>query len=128
MSAGSGSWSPTAAAIRCRRCAGPFKSLRAPASQLGEFGHKISRTVVGELLKAKGFSLHANRKTKERSDHPDRDAQFAVISQATKEALAERRPVISVNTKKKGERRKRSKVSPRESGMIEVWARGPFAV
>jgi DNA-binding phage protein len=77
------------------------KSLRALASQLGEFGHKISHTVVGELLKAKGFSLHANRKTKEGSDYPDRDAQFAVISQATKEALAERRPVISVDTKKK---------------------------
>ena len=77
------------------------KSLRALASQLGEFGHKISHTVVGELLKARGFSLHANRKTKEGSDHPDRDAQFAVISQATKEALAERRPVISVDTKKK---------------------------
>jgi hypothetical protein len=77
------------------------KSLRALASQLGEFGHKISHTVVGELLKAKGFSLHANRKTREGSDHPDRDAQFAVISQATKEALAERRPVISVDTKKK---------------------------
>jgi DNA-binding phage protein len=77
------------------------KSLRALAAQLGEFGHKISHTVVGELLKAKGFSLHANRKTREGSDHPDRDAQFAVISQATKEALAERRPVISVDTKKK---------------------------
>ena len=77
------------------------KSLRALASQLGAFGHKISHTVVGELLKAKGFSLHANRKTKEGADHPDRDAQFAVINQATKEALAEWRPVISVDTKKK---------------------------
>ena len=27
-------------------------------------------TAVGELLKAKGFSLHANRKTKEGADHP----------------------------------------------------------
>jgi DNA-binding phage protein len=77
------------------------KSLRTLASQLGALGHKISHTVVGELLKAKGFSLHANRKTEEGSDHPDRDAQFAVINQATKEALAERRPVVSVDTKKK---------------------------
>ena len=38
------------------------KSLRALASRLGAFGHEISHTVVGELLKAKGFSLHANRK------------------------------------------------------------------
>jgi len=88
------------------------KSLRALASQLGEFGHKISHTVVGELLKAKGFSLHANRKTKEGSDHPDRDAQFAVIGQATKEALAERRPVISVDTKKKGVLQRHERSSP----------------
>jgi hypothetical protein len=38
------------------------KSLRALASQLGELGHEVSHTVVGELLKARGFSLHANRK------------------------------------------------------------------
>ncbi|MBV8312441.1 MAG: hypothetical protein JO344_18820 [Planctomycetaceae bacterium] len=67
---------------------------------------------MGELLKAKGFSLHANRKTKEGSDHPDRDAQFAVIGQATKEALAERRPVISVDTKKKGVLQRHERSSP----------------
>jgi len=77
------------------------KSLRALAEELGKLGHKISHTVVGELLKARGFSLHANRKTKEGSDHPDRDAQFGVINEATKEALAEGQPVISVDTKKK---------------------------
>jgi DNA-binding phage protein len=77
------------------------KSLRTLASRLGELGHEVSHTVVGELLKAKGFSLHANRKTKEGADHPDRDAQFAVINQAAKEALAERQPLISVDTKKK---------------------------
>ena len=77
------------------------RSLRALASQLGEFGHKVSHTVVDELPKTKGFGLHANRKTKEGSDHPDRDGQFAVINQATKAALADRRPVISVDTKKK---------------------------
>ena len=77
------------------------KSLRHLVEELGRLGHKISRTMVGELLKARGFSLHANRKTKEGGDHPDRDAQFAVINQATREALAEQRPAISVDTKKK---------------------------
>ena len=38
---------------------------------------------------APGYSLHANRKTKEGCDHPDRDAQSGIINQATKEALAE---------------------------------------
>ena len=77
------------------------KSLRVLAVELGKLGRQISRTVVGELLRGRGYSLHANRKTKEGSDHPDRDAQSGVINQATKEALAEGQPVISVDTKKK---------------------------
>ena len=77
------------------------KSLRRLAAALTELGHKISHTVVGELLKARGFSLHANRKTREGADHPDRDAQFGVINQAAAKALAEGEPVISVDTKKK---------------------------
>ena len=41
------------------------KSLRRLAHELGEIGHQISHTVVGELLKAQKFSLQANRKTRE---------------------------------------------------------------
>ena len=41
------------------------KSLRRLAAELNKLGHKISHTVVGELLKAQKFSLQANRKTKE---------------------------------------------------------------
>src|SRR5215475_5730243 len=77
------------------------KSLRRLAGELGEKGHKISHTVVGELLKKQKFSLQANRKTREGGDHPDRDAQFAHIDVRVKQALAERQPVISVDTKKK---------------------------
>jgi hypothetical protein len=57
--------------------------------------------VVGELLAREGFSLQANRKTREGSKHPDRDAQFAQINAGVATALAERQPVISVDTKKK---------------------------
>jgi Rhodopirellula transposase DDE domain len=32
------------------------------------------------LLNAAGYSLQANRKTKEGDSHPDRDAQFARIN------------------------------------------------
>src|SRR3954454_14300724 len=39
------------------------KSLRRLAAELGDLGHQISHTVVGELLKREGFSLQANRKT-----------------------------------------------------------------
>src|SRR3982750_3990818 len=64
-------------------------------------GHRISHPVVGELLKQQKFSLQANCKTREGSRHPDRDAQFAYISQSVSAALAEQQPVISVDTKKK---------------------------
>ena len=77
------------------------KSLRRLAAELVERGHQVSHTVVGELLKQQKFSLQANRKTREGDSHPDRDAQFATISQSVAKALAEQQPVISVDTKKK---------------------------
>jgi len=77
------------------------KSLRRLAAELRELGHKISHTVVSELLKQQKFSLQANRKTKEGADNPDRDAQFRFINDAVETALAENLPVISVDTKKK---------------------------
>ena len=77
------------------------KSLRRLAAELQQLGHKISHTAVGELLKSQKFSLQANRKTKEGSGNPDRDAQFHFINDAVETALAENQPVISVDTKKK---------------------------
>jgi hypothetical protein len=77
------------------------KSLRRLAAELTERGHPVSRTVVGELLAREKFSLQANRKTREGSEHPDRDAQFAHINASVTAALAEGQPVISVDTKKK---------------------------
>jgi len=77
------------------------KSLRKLAAELRELGHKISHTLVGELLKRLGFSLQANRKTREGDSHPDRDAQFCYINAQVAAALAENEPVISVDTKKK---------------------------
>ena len=77
------------------------KSLRRLAAELDNHGHKISHTVVGELLKKQKFSLQANRKTREGDDNPDRDAQFQVVNDAVKAAMAESQPAISVDTKKK---------------------------
>jgi Rhodopirellula transposase DDE domain len=77
------------------------KSLRRLAAELRERGHRISHTVVGELLKRCNFSLQANRKTREGDDHPDRDAQFEYINRRVSASLAARQPVISVDTKKK---------------------------
>jgi hypothetical protein len=77
------------------------KSLRQLAAELTARGHRVSRTVVGELLKRQKFSLQANSKTQEGGDHPDRDAQFIHINQSVTAALAAQQPVISVDTKKK---------------------------
>ena len=77
------------------------KSLRRLAAELVARGHRVSRTVVGGLLKAQKFSLQANSKTSEGGDRPDRDAQFSHINLSVTAALAAQEPVISVDTKKK---------------------------
>src|SRR6266404_3927689 len=77
------------------------KSVRRLAETLQQQGHQVSRTLVGELLNATGYSLQGNRKTKEGDSHPDRDAQFAHLNAQVAAALADQQPVISVDTKKK---------------------------
>ena len=77
------------------------KSLRKLSQGLGEMGHEIGRTLVGKLLHKLGYTLQSNRKTREGSNHPDRDAQFRYISERVTEALAVGQPAISVDTKKK---------------------------
>ncbi len=77
------------------------KSLRKLAESLREMGHRIGRTLVGDLLHKLDYSLQGNRKTREGSNHPDRDAQFCYINDRVKEALASNEPAISVDTKKK---------------------------
>jgi transposase len=77
------------------------KSLRNLAAGLCELGHRISYSAVRELLRSLGYSLQANRKTREGGNHPDRDAQFCYINEQVKAALASGEPAISVDTKKK---------------------------
>ena len=77
------------------------KSLRNLAAELRRLGHGISHNVVGDLLRGLGYSLQANRKTREGTSHPDRDAQFEYINEQVKQALAAGEPAISVDTKKK---------------------------
>jgi hypothetical protein len=77
------------------------KSVRQLAGALRAMGHVVSRQLVAELLAAAGYSLQANRKTREGPSHPDRDAQFRYINQQVRRFQATRQPVISVDTKKK---------------------------
>ena len=77
------------------------KSTGKLATELLRQGHRVSDRTVAALLKGERYSLQANRKTKEGSSHPDRDAQFGYINQQAVAALKEGRPVVSVDTKKK---------------------------
>ena len=77
------------------------KSTGKLAAELLRQGHRVSDRTVATLLKEEHYSLQANRKTKEGSSHPDRDAQFGYINQQAVAALKEGRPVVSVDTKKK---------------------------
>jgi hypothetical protein len=77
------------------------KSAAKLAAALTEMGHQVVDRTVLRLLKAKGYSLQANQKTREGAQHPDRDAQFAHINQTASEALAAGEPVISVDAKKR---------------------------
>ncbi len=77
------------------------KSTRVLAAELTAEGHPISYVTVAEVLRSLNYSLQGNRKTVEGDDHPDRDAQFRYISDHVRRALTAKRPVISVDTKKK---------------------------
>ena len=75
--------------------------MRHLTEALQGMGHAVSRQLVTELLAAAGYSLQANRKTREGPSHPDRDAQFRYINQQVRRFQATAQPVISVDTKKK---------------------------
>ena len=77
------------------------KSLRKLAGELTAMGHKIAKSAVAGILRKMGYSLQANRKTREGSSHEDRDAQFQHISSRASEFLKNDQPVISVDAKKK---------------------------
>ena len=77
------------------------KSVRKLASVLRELGHEVHFTSVAKLLRKLGYSMQANRKTKEGASHPDRDEQFQHINRVATAALAAAQPLISVDTKKK---------------------------
>lgn len=98
------------------------KSTRRLAEELAGQGHPVSHMTVARMLAAMGYSLQANRKTREGTDHPDRDAQFQHISKKVRAFQRRGQPVISIDTKKKeivgdfknGGREWRPKGSPEE--------------
>jgi hypothetical protein len=57
------------------------RSLRNLANALQTMGHRISHYVVADLLRGLNYSLQANRKTREGTHNPDRDAHSATSMQ-----------------------------------------------
>jgi transposase len=77
------------------------KSTAKLADELTQQNHPVSDRTVATLLKNAGYSLQANRKTREGNQHPDRNAQFEHINAQVVAFHKQRQPVISVDTKKK---------------------------
>ncbi len=77
------------------------KSVRRLAAELQALGHTASHRLVADLLQASGYSLQANRKTREGPQHPDRDAQFRYINEQVRRCQQRAQPAISVDAKKK---------------------------
>jgi transposase len=77
------------------------KSLTNLQTELVSQGFEVGRTKISEVLRALGYSLQGNRKTREGKDHPDRDAQFQHIAARVTAYRRGGRPAVSVDTKKK---------------------------
>ena len=77
------------------------KSTAILAEELTRQNHPVTDRTVATMLKEAGYSLQANRKTREGNQHPDRNAQFEHINDQVVTFHRQRQPVISVDTKKK---------------------------
>jgi len=78
------------------------KSLSNLQRELASKGHNVGRTKISKVLGSLGYSLQGNRKTREGTDHPDRNAQFEHIARRVRACQrGEGRPAVSVDIKKK---------------------------
>jgi hypothetical protein len=77
------------------------KSTSNLAAELRRQGFKVGPRTVAKELKEQEFSLQGNRKTREGSSHPDRNAQFGYINDQVMRFQRQGQPAISVDTKKK---------------------------
>ena len=71
------------------------KSVRILAEELRREGHAVSYQTVAELLHEMDYSLQANQKKLEGSQHADRNQQFEYINRKAQRYLKQCEPVIS---------------------------------
>jgi len=77
------------------------KSTRTLADELERHGYSVSHVTVARCLQELGYSLQANVKTIEGTQHPDRDTQFRYLNEQIRRFVRTHDPVVSVDTKKK---------------------------
>jgi hypothetical protein len=77
------------------------KSLRKVKGELARQGYLISAPTIARLLRKRSYSLRVNCKRLAGKQVAGRDEQFAYIEQRRKMFLRLKRPVISVDSKKK---------------------------
>ncbi len=78
-----------------------LKSTQRLARELTSQNHPVGARTVAALLRKAGYSLLANRKTREGAQHPDRNRQFEYINDQVRRFQHCGQPAISVDTKKK---------------------------
>lgn len=77
------------------------KSTATIADELRRQGHPVSAGTVRQRLHGLGYSLQANKRTKEGYSPPERDRQFRYINEEVTRFFSRGEPVISVDSKKK---------------------------
>ena len=78
------------------------KSTAKLAEELTRQNHPVTDRTVAMLLKQSGYSLQANRKTREGSSHPDRNAQFEYINRQVRAFQKRQQPVDLGGHEKEG--------------------------
>lgn len=77
------------------------KTLRALVKELRGKKFKVGRETVRRLLKQLGYSLRSNRKERSKRQDADRDRQMRYLARKRRAFLKAKKPVISVDSKKK---------------------------
>ena len=101
------------------------KTTTTLAEEVGRQHHPVRDRAVTALLKASGYCLQANRKSRQGSSHQDRNSQFECINQRVMVFRDHRERVVSIDTKKKelvGELNNEGKESRLQGKPVELKA------
>ncbi len=91
-----------------------LKSTRQLARALHDMGHQVSHSLVSILLHEAGYSLQANVKVLEGTQHADRGGQFDHLNTLAARRLGANEPVISIDCRKNELVNRRKKNAGRE--------------